>query len=192
MSVIQRRQRRKKTSKAQQALLSFELWVEYGLKQSVNNVLELKKAAPKDLKNPVLVFVVPCAMNSIVERSVLEVCQAWELLNSELKRLGLRTLGASHKDYRHLKRIRNKLVAHRIENLLKSERHVRWYKRTYGSYDSVLGLIQRTAERVAGRIRKLEIIGLFSAKSVSTRATPQITSENIAELLVAVKSHGVY
>ena len=119
---------------AEEALLSFALWVKFGLKQSIQNVVELKRANPPGIKNPVLTFVVPRVMNYVVERFVLEVCQAWELLSAQLKRKGLRSIGVSHKDYRHLKRIRNKLVAHKIENNLKTRRHEAWYKRTYGNY----------------------------------------------------------
>ena len=173
-------------------LLSFALWAEYGLVQSIKNVVELQRAAPPDIKNPVLTFVVPRAMNHVVEQSVLEVHQAWELLNKELKRLGLRTLGTSHKDYKHLRRIRNKLVAHRIENVLKTSRHLSWYKRTYGTYDSVLELAARAAHRVVDRIKKLEQSGRIFADSVSANSAPIVTRQDIRSLLEAAKAHGIY
>jgi hypothetical protein len=176
---------------AHMALASFALWVRYGLRQSIENVAELKRANPPGLRNPVLTFAVPRALNYVVERFVLEVFQAWELLNAELKRKGLRTLGITHKDYRHLKRIRNKLVAHKIENLIKSRRHETWYKRTYGNYDAVLLLAQRAAERVAARIEHLEISGHIRAPA-SAPAAQKITANDIAALVAALKAHGIY
>ena len=139
-----------------------------------------------------LTFVVPRALNYVVERFVLEVCQAWELLNAELKRKGLRTLGVSHRDYRHLKRIRNKLVAHKLENNLKTRRHESWYKRTYGNYEAVLALVQRAAERVAARIEQLELSGYIHASSVSAPAPPSITHADISALIAALQRHGIY
>ena len=125
-------------------------------------------------------------MSNVVEGAVLEVVQAWELTNSELKRQGRRHLGVSHPDYKHLKRIRNKLVAHRIENLAKTERHRRWYKRTYGSYASVLALVARVAQRVASKVSAMELAGLIRAKSVSVRVSEEFTNEEFQSLLRAV------
>jgi len=175
-----------------ESLLSFSLWVRYGLKQAIDNVAELKRANPAGITNPVLRFVVPRAMDHVVERFVLEVVQAWELLNAFLKHRGLRTLGVSHKDYRHLKRIRNKLVAHKIENSLRTKRHETWYKRTYGDYESVLALVQRTAAKVAERIDRLSLVGHLRGKSVSVRSVPRITQADIVALLDALRKHGIY
>ncbi|HOY88066.1 MAG TPA: hypothetical protein PLP67_06805 [Methylotenera sp.] len=179
-------------NKTHQALIEFTTWVEYGMKPSIQNVLELKKINPPGLKNPVLLFVVPRAMNYVVERFAVEVVQAWEVLNAELKRQGRRTLGITNKDYRHLKRIRNKLVAHKIENSLASPKHEAWYKRAYGNFESVLALILRVAERVAERIRKLEATGDLWAKSVSTKSVAPFTLADVQALLAAIKAHGIY
>jgi hypothetical protein len=173
-------------------LLEFPVWVEYGMKPSIKNVLELTKINPPGLKNPMLLFVVPRAMNYVVERFVVEVVQAWEVLNSELKRQGRRTLGVTNKDYRHLKRIRNKLVAHKIENSLASPKHKSWYKRAYGSFGSVLALVLRVSERIVEQIRKLEATGNLRAKSVRTKFVAPFTLADVQALLTAVKAHGIY
>lgn len=173
-------------------MLEFALWVDFGMKISIQNVLELKKVNPPGLSNPVLLFVVPRAMNYVVERFVVEVVQAWELLNSELKRQGRRSLGVTNKDYRHLKRIRNKLVAHKIENSLVSAKHETWYKRTYGNFEGVLALVNRVAERVAEKIRNLEATGNIFSKSSATKSVAPFALVDIQALLAAVKAHGIY
>lgn len=175
-----------------QALLEFTAWVEYGMKPSIQNVLGLKKINPPGLKNPVLLFVVSRAMNYVVERFAVEVVQAWEVLNSELKRQGRHTLGVTNKDYRHLKHIRNKLVMHKIENSLASPKHKAWYKRAYGNFESVLALIFRVAERVAKRIRKFESTGDLWAMSISTESVAPFALADIHALLASVKAHGIY
>lgn len=175
-----------------QALLEFTLWVDYGMKPSIQNVLELKKINPPGIKNSVLLFVVPRAMNYVVERFVVEVVQAWEILNNELKRQGRRTLGVSNKDYRHLKRIRNKLVAHKIENSLMSKKHETWYKKTYGNFEGILALVARVAERIADKIHKLETDGKLWSKSTATKPVVPFTTADVEALLAAVKAHGIY
>lgn len=175
-----------------EALLSFSLWVRHGMKTSIQNVIELERTNPPGLKNPILTFVVPRAMEHVVDRLVLEVIQAWELLNEELRRQKLRSLGVSHKDYRHLKRIRNKLIAHRIENRLKTKRHKVWYKQTYGNYHSVLALVKRVAERVDSRIQQLKLAGKLNAKSTSARRVQGISQGDIQDLLEALKKQGIF
>ena len=182
----------RRRGEAQKALLEFSLWFETGMKHSVHNVLELKKANPTGLQNPVLRFVVPRAMNYVVERFVLEVEQAWVLLNQELKRQGLRTLGVSHKDYRHLKKIRNKLVAHKIENSITTARYENWYKRTYGNFENVLALVTRVAERIHRTIRQLEATSRLRARSVSVKDAPRFEAKDIEALLAAAKAQGIY
>ena len=175
-----------------QALLEFTHWVDSGMKLSIQNVLELKKINPPGLRNPVLLFVVPHAMNHVVERFVVEVIQAWEILNGELKHQGLRTLGVTNKDYRHLKRIRNKLVAHNIENSLASAKHETWYKRAYGNFESVLALVARVASWVADKIRTLETAGKIWAKSIVVKSVAPFSVSDVQALLAAVKTHGIY
>jgi hypothetical protein len=183
---------RKRQRGAQKAPLEFSLWFRTGMATSVHNVVELKKANPPGLQNPVLRFVVPRAMNYVVERFVLEVEQAWALLNEELKRQGLRSLGVSDKHYRHLKKIRNKLVAHKIENSLKSKRYENWYKRTYGNFESVLALVTKVAERIHLKVQELETKGDLKAHSLSTRDAPRFEAKDIQALLAAAKGYGIY
>jgi hypothetical protein len=182
----------KRQRKAHQALVEFSLWFETGMRHSIHNVLELKKANPPGLRNPVLLFVVPRAMNYVVERFVLEVVQAWELLNQELKRQGLRTVGVTDKHYRHLRKIRNKLVAHKIENSLATTRHENWYKREYGNFEKVLALVSRAAERIHQKIRHLETTGRLSVRTVSTKGVPRFEVKDIEALLAAAKAHAIY
>ena len=101
-------------------------------------------------------------------------------------------MGVTNKDYRHLKRIRNKLVAHKIENTLASSRHETWYRKTYGNFESVLALIARVAERVADRIRRLEASGELWSKSLRAKAVPTFLLADVQALLAAVKAHGIY
>ena len=175
-----------------EALASFPLFVDYSIKPSLHNIKVLKKTNPAKMKNPVLSFVVQRAMNHVVERFVIEVVQAWEILNSELKRIGKRSLGVSNKDFKHLKKIRNKLVAHKMENHIKTDRYAKWYKKNYGSYEAVLGLILRIAERIKEKIYYLEDLDLIEYSSVSHKGVVEFSEKDVQDLLNALKQNGIY
>ena len=162
------------------------------MKHGIQNVLELKKGIPLGLRNPLLQFVVSHAMNHVVETFVLEVEQASTLLNQELKRQGLRALGTSDKHYRHLKKIRNKLVAHKIENSIATTRYKNWYKRTYGNFESVLALVQRVGARLHQKIAYLESTDRLKARTDPIRDVPRFGLKDIEDLLAAMRAHGIY
>jgi hypothetical protein len=174
------------------ALSEFVLWFDYGLQPSIHNVLELKKINPPGLTNSVLLFVVPRAMNYVVERFILEVVQAWEIFNKELKQQNLRTLGVTNRDFRHLKKIRNKLVAHKIENSLASARYENWYKKRYGNFESVLALVLRVAERIRAKIMVLETDKRLATQGVSTKGVRRFDLNDIQALLASLKTSGIY
>ena len=178
--------------KSQQALHQFSRWVVVGLKPTIANVVLLANTNPAGLTNPILQFVVPRALANVVERYVVEVVQAWDLANKELKRHGMRTLGVSNKDFRHLKKIRNKLVAHKIENNVRTSRYETWYRKTYGSYPSVLALVERVATRTVNAIHRIEHKGLLGVHNYSLLSVPEITQADIDALLAALCKEGIY
>jgi hypothetical protein len=174
------------------ALRSFSAWVHVGLKPSIENVNNLARVNPVGLTNPVMRFAVPRALNYVVERFVLEVFQAFELTNKELKRHRMRLLGASSRDFRHLRRVRNKLVAHKIENSLKTTRHDTWYKKAYGNYPAVLQLVERCALKVASAIDRLVDRGLIPFQHFSLPSVPEVKGSDIEALVAALKAKGIY
>ena len=180
------------TKRTQFALHSFSRWVYTGMKPTIANVVLLANTNPAGLTNPILRFAIPRALANVVERYSVEAVQAWELTNKELKRHQMRTLGVSNKDYKHLKKIRNKLVAHKIENIVKTDRHEAWYQKTYGSYASVLALIDRVATRVETGIRRLEKKALLGNPQYRLSSVPEITATDIESLLSALKKAGIY
>lgn len=174
------------------ALANFCLWFEHIFPAIMHNSLTLKKAAKPDLNNAVLLFAFPRAVDGVVERMMLELEQAWAMTNAELGRHQLRQLGQSAKDYRHIKRIRNKLVAHRIENAVRAPQHRKWYANTYGSYEAVFKLAERVGTRVSQKISLLERRGLLQVRSAAGRAVRKFTIEDVDALYTALRAHGIY
>jgi hypothetical protein len=175
----------------EEVLLSFRVWVQGSLRQSLSNAVVITKTDPKTLKNPFLIFVVPRALDHVVENSVVNTVQAWELLAAYLKKHKKRRLNSNDKHFRHLKRIRNKLVAHKVENMIATRRHESWYKRTYGSYETVLALVENVANAIANRIEELETRGILRPRSMSMRHVPEVTVESVQQLFDALRKHGI-
>lgn len=181
----------RKQIEAQKALREFTEWFGAGMEHSIRNCLELKTSIPANLTNPILRFVVPLAREHVAQRFALDVVQAWDLLNVELRRQGLRPLGVSDRDYRHLKRIRNKLVAHGVENLVKTKRHKIWYYSTY-DYERVLSLIHRVAQRISSKVQGLIDQGRMTPRPVTARKVSKFGRKDVEALLAAMKAHGIY
>jgi len=173
-------------------LSSFPIFVEYGMKPSIQSVIALKNGNYSGIQNSILIFTIPRSQNYIVERYVLEVVQAWELANYALKRQRKRLLGVSNRDFQHLRKIRNKLVAHKIETLIKTQRYKKWYQKTYGNFESVLSLVERVADRVVVKIKKMNSDGLLTLHSSGERIVSAITDNDINQLLDACKKRGIY
>ena len=174
------------------ALVGFAWWAENNLPSAASNVLTLKNAQPKGLRNPVLRFVVPQAMNHVVEHAALRVFEAWLLLDAELESQQLPRLDRTSKSYLDLKRIRDKLVAHRIENFVHARDHIEWYKKTLGKYDLVLKLLQNTASEVAQRIRELQSANNLRSPNIPLREVPEFYDSDVQELLAAMKMASIY
>jgi hypothetical protein len=183
--------RPRKQVEAQKALREFVGWVGAGMDQSIRNCLELKSAIPANLANPILRFVIPRTREHVAQRLVLDAVEAWDLLNAELKRQGLRPLGTSDRDYRHLKRIRNKLVAHGAENLVKTSRHKTWYQRNY-DYERMLSLVRRVAQGISTKVEDLTNQGRIARRRVTTTKVPQFGRQDVEALLDAIRAHGIY
>jgi hypothetical protein len=161
------------------------------MEQSIHNCLQLKAGLLPNPTNQILRFVVPRVREHVAERLVLDAVEAWDLVNAELKHQGRRPLAASDKDYRHLKRIRNKLVAHRAENLVKTSRHRTWYQRNY-DYDRVLALVRRVAQRVCSKVNGLVNERRMPRRPMRTTRVPEFGREDVAALVKAMKAHGIY
>ncbi len=148
-----------KADERRRALAAFPEWMDLRLRKQISNIQALRSVMKEASANPVLEFTIPLAMNQIVEHSCLRVLEAWDLLNDELAHQRRRTIGVKNRDYVYLKRIRNKLVAHRVPNDLTGGTHRNWYLKKYGSFDSVMTLIQRVGEKVSHRICQLQVKG---------------------------------
>ena len=181
-----------KNERRRQALAEFVLWAGECFPVEVRLVSTIKSANPVGLQNPFLTFVVPRALSKIVEHSCLRTVEAWELLSEELERQGMRKLGEKNRDFIHLKRIRNKLIAHRVPNALTGKVHHSWYDKKYGTFESVLGLISRVALKLATRICRLQKSGRLPQSHGIQRVPVEFNIDYLRRFLAVLKENDLY
>jgi hypothetical protein len=178
--------------KLHQGLSDFTLFYEYNIPLLINNVRLLREKIPRDIKNPVMLFLLDRAVNSVVETLILEVKQTWEILSGELKRMGEAPLLDPDRNYKDLKDIRDKLLAHRIEASLSTNQYLEWYKEKYGTYESIFILIGKVAKKIYFKICKLQSEKKLLTNSATGHVLTKLKIEDVENLLAALKTAKIY
>lgn len=145
-----------------------------------------------ECENSVLRFVVPLAMNQAIEHSVLRVMEAWLLLDAEMLRLHLGTLDRKSPNYLNLKRVRDKLVAHRTENAVHTTEHADWYRQEIGSYSKAFDVVDALAKEIASKVRALQESGALSLPNLPLREVPSFYRGDVEEILEAMRVADIF
>lgn len=172
------------------ALVEFIYWSEITLSEEIQRIEALMRVNAHGINNPMLQYVVPRAMNYVVEHSCLRVVEAWVLLNEEREAEGFKKFSIEDRDYKRLTRMRNKLIAHRVPNELTGRKHHKWYKRYFGSYESALSFIQKVALVIAKRIQRMQLKGqLPSQQQYFPRLVPRFNVAYVNEVLDVLRNN---
>ena len=184
----------KQKEKTHKALYEFSIYTEKEIPVLIKNALLLTKHIPQDIKNPVLLFLLPRAINGILEHLILEVKQSWKLLDTVLKDLKKEGLDKNDKDYKDLYIVRDKLIGHFIEVSLSEEgdKYVRWYWEKYGSYEKTFDFIQRVANKIKIKIDELRQENLLIIRDGQIKKSSEIKVDDIVKLLSVLKKGSIY
>lgn len=160
----------------------------------MNNVQQLLKNIPKDIQNPVLLFLLPRAIENVVDRRILEIEQTWRILDQELRKLNEPRFNMQDPDYSDLKKIRDKTLAHRVEVLLSREKdtYINWYKKNYGSYEKILDLILKVSDKIVNEVERLMDERKLNARSSSVKVVCKIETNDIRYLIDALTEKNIY
>lgn len=180
--------------KVHKLLFEFNIHAKIQLPILFENILLLREYIPRDIKNPILLFLLPRAINGILEKQIVATEQAWRLVNRTLKEFKETPLDKGDQDYKDLDYMRDKLIAHFIDSSLSQEedRHWEWYKRKYGTYVKTFVLIQRVNNKICSKIDWLEQQGKLVVKYAKIKLSKKIDPEDIAKLLNALKGSNIY
>lgn len=146
---------------------------------------------PTNLSNPVLSFLLRRAIDKVFDVLILEVEQTWRLLSEVASEVDAFSLDPHDLDYKDLKRIRDKLVAHRIEVSLATTENLEWYAREYGSYERVFALVTQVTEKLRSEIQRLLDDGKLRAAIRPIKHAHAISQSDIDQLVEALRKQGI-
>ena len=95
-------------------------------------------------------------------------------------------------EMRDAKRMRDTLLAHRIEVSISTEKNIQWYKDEYGSFEKAFDLVEAAAAQVGVLAWKLSKHEKFQGGHSSMSEPVLVKREDIASMLQALKSSNVY
>lgn len=150
----------------------------------------IKAGIPKNISNKVLLFILPRALDHIMESLILRTFESWKILDAELSELGEENLNEQDTDFKDLEIMRNKLIAHRVETTLNnSNDYSKWYKRKFGSYEKTFELIKRLSDKISSFINELiEQKKIVCSPIESFRSPIILTEYHISELVTRIES----
>jgi len=176
-----------------ESLHEFALFAEEKIPALVHNITILREAIPRDLKNPILIFLLNRTCNQVVEELILRLHEGWNILNIELKKLNEPILNLTDEDYTDLDVLRNKYIAHKVETHVYAKiNYTEWYAENYGSYEKMFDLIERITGTLLTRVHRLEMDGMLESNQASMTVENRITANDIAALLNALKQAKLY
>ncbi|WP_223787662.1 hypothetical protein [Marinicella meishanensis] len=173
-------------------LEAFGFWAEFVLPTMVKNVINIESSYPHDTNNPVLRFLIPLSMRHVVENTLLSLFDAWTILNKELKNNPFTTLEDLKDDYSKISIMRSKLVAHKEENSIGTDKYEKWYSENFGSYESVLIFLKDFASDLAEKLDDLPIDENISVSISLTETITNVSVSDFEEFISALKEKNIY
>ena len=178
----------KRSKQLEQAMLEFRVATYHAIPIHFQNI-EILIAHFRDMPgNPVLAYLLPEAVDNVLNTLVLETEQAWRMLNSLLRKMGRQELSDDDHVYRDLKRIRNKVVAHKVEVAVSSSKHLDWFKAKYKVFSEARGLIEQIALRISSRVDELEEDGLIGGTAYAA-IPPRLSHRYVQDFIHLLRQH---
>jgi hypothetical protein len=169
-------------SNLEQALLNFRQFVNSAMPIHFENLHVLVDGFAEKPSNPILEYVLPRALDKVLDTLVLETVQAWQMMDELLKHKRRLRLKDDDLSYRDLKRIRDKIVAHRVQVGARTGEHRQWFNEEYRELPRIKELIQKVTSRIADAVDQIEEDGLVSGLSY-TVMPPRLSQEHVRALL---------
>jgi hypothetical protein len=151
---------------------------------------------PRPVNNPILLFLLKHAIDRIVERLVLDVVEAGNLVDLACKEADMSPVMRKHDSFADTVRVRNKIIAHQAEaNILEMRLHRRWFESKYNDYRTVLELVSEASDSVSSEVQSLidaGIIRMTLGATKNSRTLKQVCKEDIEQLANCLSSAGLY
>ena len=168
------------------------MYAEINIPKQITNVRTILGTFPKDIKNVAICYLLDNTVKGMLEALLNDLDQASNLLDKALKDLGYSDGLDLTDEIRETQRMRDKLLAHRMEVLVSTDRHLNWYKEKYGSYDRAFDLVERASEQLGDIAREVSRHPNFQRVQASVPQPPLLDRQDIELLLAALKKANIY
>jgi hypothetical protein len=173
-----------------QALLNFRGHATQAMPRHFQNINILRRYFKTEPNCPLLLYVLPRAVANVLDKMVLETSQAWRMMNRLLRAAGEPELSDNDNRYKDLNRIRDKIVAHRVEVYVATSKHWDWFRSNYGRSPDIDKLIQQVALRIAAKVDELEERGIIDGFEYSVMP-PELRDEQVREFVELLSKGGL-
>jgi integrase len=173
-------------------ILEFGMYAAVNIPKQIANVRTINNSFPKDIKNETVCYLLNSSLRGILESLLNDLAQAADLMNKAIKDFGDEKGLKQTGEIADVLRMRNKLLAHRFEVLLSTDKHESWYNEKYGSYEKSIALVETAARHLgefAAEIAKHEKFGRPQGRMSEP---PVLKEDDIKRLLEALKKAEIY
>lgn len=174
-------------------IFEFAAYSRVNIPHQIENIRVVLSSFPKDIRNGPLCHLLNTSVKGSFEALLNDVVQATDLVDKALRDFGNAKGLEPTKAIRNVQRMRNKLLAHRIEVLVSTNKHEMWYQANYGSYEKALTAIEKAAEELGDKAWELSRHCWFKPGEIRGVHTPlALKQDEILRLLSVMKSAGIY
>jgi len=172
----------------------FEYFARETLPTHVSNALLVVESFPQNIQNLPLRWLLANAVTGKLENLVMLLGEAAVLMD-----LAARDFDPTHQtawptNVANVKRMRDKLVAHRVENAIDSKKYTEWYKKQFGSFKVTFPFLLAAGQDLANISAALQQHPKFVVPKLQNNGPQpfQLESYQIADLLSALKRANIY
>jgi hypothetical protein len=130
-------------------------------------------------------------MLGVLESLLNKLSQSADLLHKASRDVGGGGLQLTE-EIKDVQRMRNRLLAHRMEVLISSETDMDWYKKAYGSMENALTTIALANEQLYEQTYRLTEDPTFLGTQVGGMEDSSISEEQVGRLMKALKAAEIY
>jgi hypothetical protein len=168
--------------------MGFYVYANYYMPILFENARLLNNRASDVPEDSVLFFLIPRAINNIVQNAILETEAAWKVMNKELEKFKLQLLSKCQRQYDDLDLIRNKIAAHRFEVSAATDKYEKWHQENYGDLEKTLALITAVATEIKTRFEDLACENDFLVRQSDVKEPLRLTTETVDALIRTINS----
>ncbi len=178
--------------KLHKLVLEFAMYSQVNIPNQIENARTVLTAFPKDITNAPLCWLLNSSVKGALEALLNDLAQALDLVEKAANNLdGSASLQLSE-EMRDAKRMRDTLLAHRMEVSISTEKHYQWYKERYGSFEKAFDLVEKVAAQIGALAWQLSRHEGFHKAQSSMSEPPLLKREDIALLLQTLKTSDIY